>query len=366
MNKGAIGGYSWSVQVCPGLSPKTLELPLSTQYRFDGAGNRVQVGGNRYTYDGAGRMSSAVDSERGQAIGSISYDAFGNRISVTEGGSTVSYSYDSANRVVSSSAGESWGYDGVGNTVYYRSRQGEVTSTDYDAENRSTRSSTTGTDGKTTTSRTTYDAVGNVMKTRVDGDGFGFDEVTRRDLRYLETSKFLTNTWAKGARGLEGSSAFRYDANGNLTFLDRGRKQDAKQNTVAYFDYDNEGHIIGRADAPTANTDGGYFQGSVTDPDSTDAYDEYGSGFRFADMIRRSLFGALTSGTTHLQSYLYANGQQVAEGKADHVLGIKKLTLSGGEAITDAEGTVIGPGLQTLSLRAASESNCVVRFPRCR
>ena len=71
-------------------------------------------------------------------------------------------------------------------------------------------------------------------------------------MRYLEVRKDITNSWAKGAARLEGATGFSYDVNGNLAFLDRGRNQKTGQNSVAYFDYDLEGQIIGRADKASA------------------------------------------------------------------------------------------------------------------
>jgi len=143
----------------------------------------------------------------------------------------------------------------------------------------------------------------------VDGDGYGFDEVTQRDVRYLERAKRVANSYAKRAKGLDGATSFTYDSNGNLTLVDRGRKQGASQNSVAVFDYDLEGHIIGRADKATALTNAEYFAGSHTDPDNTGSYDEYGSGQSATQLLQQQLLGGAAGATTRLQSYLYANGR---------------------------------------------------------
>ena len=168
---------------------------LAVSYQFDASGNRVQIsnapaGGaaaeiGSYSYDAAGRMLSGRDDKRNEVVNSLSYDGFGNRLSETRtGGPTpfTSYTYDANNRVVSSSAGEQWHYDANGNTTSQTSRDGSTTTTTFNAENRSTTSSSTS-EGKTTTSSSTYDAAGNVIRSRVDGDGFGFTEVTQRDIR---------------------------------------------------------------------------------------------------------------------------------------------------------------------------------------
>src|SRR4029078_7684033 len=58
----------------------------------------------------------------------------------------------------------------------------------------------------------------------------------------------------------------------------------------------------------------------------------------------------LASGTTHLQTFVYANGKPVAEASADAVLSLRKLTLQGGDPVTDGEGQVGG---WTLTLQAS-------------
>ena len=89
--------------------------------------------------------------------------------------------------------------------------------------------------------------MGDILNTCIDGDGFGFDEVTLRDVRCLEQGKTVDNNWAKGAKALSGASSFQYHPNGNLALLDRERKTDANKNSVAVFEYDLQGQIIGRA-----------------------------------------------------------------------------------------------------------------------
>jgi YD repeat-containing protein len=165
-----------------------LSQQLNASYAFDAAGNRVKVDDGQYSYDASGRMTRGYDGKRNEVVSEIRYDGYGNRVSETEGGSTTTYTYDAGNRVRSSSAGEAWEYDANGNTTYQKARDGDTTRTEYNAENRSTKAVATA-DGKTSTSTNSYDAVGNVIKTRVDGDGYGFDEVTLRDVRYLEQSK---------------------------------------------------------------------------------------------------------------------------------------------------------------------------------
>jgi len=310
-----------------------LSQQLKANYAFDAAGNRVKVDGGQYSYDASGRMTRGYDDKRNEVVSEIRYDGYGNRVSETQGTSTTTYTYDAANRVRSSSAGEAWEYDANGNTTYQKARDGDTTRTEYNAENRSTKTVATA-DGKTSTSTNSYDAVGNVIKTHVDGDGYGFDEVTLRDVRYLEQSKRIANSWAKGAKGLEGATSFTYDSNGNLVFLDRGRKQDARENSVAVFEYDLEGHIIGRADKATAYTAADYFTGYAIDPDTPTSYDDYGSTSSLTQLTQGRMFGwGVSSSTTKLQSYLYANNKSIAQASADQVVSLKTLRLVGGEPV---------------------------------
>ena len=121
-------------------------------------------------------MLSGRDDKRNEVASSLSYDGFGNRLSESRTGETTpsttpftSYTYDANNRVVSSSAGEAWHNDANGNTTSQTSRDGSTTTTAFNPENRSTTSSSTS-DSKTTTSTSSYDAAGNVTRSR---DTFG-------------------------------------------------------------------------------------------------------------------------------------------------------------------------------------------------
>lgn len=342
----------------------TINQQLAVSYAFDAEGNRVRVSdannAGSYSFDASGRMTSGRDDKRNEVVSQIVYDGYGNRLSETRpGAATTSYSYDAGNRVTSSSAGEQWSYDANGNTTFYRGREGDTTSTQYNAENRSTRTISTA-DGKTSTSVNRYDAVGNVISARVTGENYSFTEVTRRDVRYLETAKDITESYAKGAKRLEGHTRFTYDVNGNLVFLDRGRKQGADQSSVAVFDYDLEGHIIGRADKATALTSSEFFQGYALDPDVLDSDDGFAFLFRrtVTQQVQQQLFGGASGSTTHLQSHLYANNHPISEASGDQILNLKKLSLVGGEEVR-GPGTVLEPG-EVIGYRLSLEAGDIV------
>ena len=315
-------------------------------------------------------MLSGRDDKRNEVVNSLSYDGFGNRISESRTGETAptttpftSYSYDANNRVLSSSAGELWAYDANGNTTSQTSRDGSTSTTAFNAENRSSSSS-----GGGTTSSSTYDAAGNVTSSRVDGDGFGFTEVTQRDVRYLEVRKDITQSWAKGAARLEGATSFSYDANGNLAFLDRGRNQKTGQNSVAYFDYDLEGQIIGRADKASALTNAAFFAGYAADPDAVAASGGGESGFSFfnpsqTQNVQRQLFGSqfTSSASTGLQNYLYANNKPISQAAGNQSLALKKLTLQGGQPIQAPPDPITGEQAASTGSRLLIEAGDIKR-----
>jgi LysM domain len=202
----------------------------------------------------------------------------------------------------------------------------------------------------------------NITSTRVDGDGFAFTEVTSRDLRYLEQSKVITNSWAKGAERLEGGTSFSYDVNGNLSALDRGRKTGAAQNSASFFDYDLEGHIIGRADKATSLTNASYFAGYTSDPAATSSYDEYGSGAAsLLQQIQQQQLGGAGSASTSLQSYLYANNKSLAQAQGTQQVTLKSLALVGGQSTLDIDGGITGWSLRLESGDIQSTNGAVDR-----
>ncbi|PUB81007.1 MAG: hypothetical protein DBP02_19345 [gamma proteobacterium symbiont of Ctena orbiculata] len=83
-----------------------------------------------YVYEANNRMTNAYDGRNEVVISTIAYDGFGNRTRISSAAGTVNYSYDLNNRVVSSSAGESWVYDEVGNTTRHNKTGGEYTTSE--------------------------------------------------------------------------------------------------------------------------------------------------------------------------------------------------------------------------------------------
>jgi YD repeat-containing protein len=342
---------------------------IKVEYAFDAAGNRVQVlqedqqTRSRYTYDASGRMLQGRDDKTDTQreghevhvpdvlVSAIAYDGFGNRIAETrsaDGASTAAtYTYDALNRVVASSRGEEWHYDANGNTVMQKVRDAEdhllETQTDYNAENRATETRSWDKDNKKTTSTNTYDALGNIVNTHIEADKSRFDEVTRRDVRYLERSKKIANSWAEGTAGLSGETRFSYDANGNLSFLDRGKKTGAAEASIAVFEYDLQGQIISRADKATALAGADVFQAFDTDPTAGQTYYDdngFGSTFSAYQQLQAQVEG--NGSGALLQSYLYANNKPVSEARGHLSVQLKTVSLLDGTASTDADGNVTG------------------------
>jgi hypothetical protein len=107
----------------------------------------------------------------------------------------------------------------------------------------------------------------------IRGAQYGFDEVSYRDVRYLEQHKAIVNSWTKGAHGigtgkLVGATNLHYDVNGHLTVLDRGFDHATGEHLYSRFAYDNEGHILTRADYPDGAAEINFFEGTAQDPET--------------------------------------------------------------------------------------------------
>jgi RHS repeat-associated protein len=99
---------------------------LTTTYRYDAAGNRVEKGApegtTTYTYDPANRLTKAAGPE---GTRTFAWDARGNQLSDGQ----YQFSYDSLNRLVTVTAGDqsvSYAYDGDG-LLFSRSANGQAT-----------------------------------------------------------------------------------------------------------------------------------------------------------------------------------------------------------------------------------------------
>ncbi|MCU7944726.1 MAG: hypothetical protein KZQ87_18815 [Candidatus Thiodiazotropha sp. (ex Cardiolucina cf. quadrata)] len=198
-----------------------LNQAFHASYRYDELGNRVRSNDRGYVYDANNRMTTAYDGRNEVVINSIAYDGFGNRTRISSAAGTVDYSYDLNNRVVGSSAGESWLYDEVGNTTRHNKTGGEYTTSEYDAANRTVQSFSHSRDDNgdwsDVTTHLVYDGAGNVVNTMIRASDYGFDELAYYDVRYNVQRKQITNSYVEGAKYLYGDAYFSYDENGVLS-----------------------------------------------------------------------------------------------------------------------------------------------------
>ncbi len=139
-----------------------------------------------FVYDAEWRLTSETvgDGTSEAATTQYQYDSAGNRTVVVDPkGGTWSFSYDSRDRMVSSTDPlgnqTQWSYDEVGNVLTVTRPDGGVTTNVYDSMNRLTQT----TDPKGQVTRMAYDASNNLISTTdAKGNvyGFEYDDLNRR------------------------------------------------------------------------------------------------------------------------------------------------------------------------------------------
>ena len=138
------------------------EIIYSEQLSYDAEDNVLSDGKNHFEYDELGRLIKTTE-ENGSSH-EYSYDAYGNRASLTENGNTVTYLYDEANQLLSTSDGMNFKYDRRGNVIE-KSLNGEVLNTYiYGANNRLERAESS----KSGTATYKYNGLGRRVSRRAD------------------------------------------------------------------------------------------------------------------------------------------------------------------------------------------------------
>jgi len=226
---------------------------------------------NWYYYDSANRVSKItatnVTDKTNQVVGSYTYDAAGNRKTVTtEANTLITYGYYSNGRLKSGAYyndegklfGQTWTYDGAGNTVSYKEYNASLgvadpvtniqevivgTSISEDqykySENNKNWYSHTGI-GKAAADQSvstyTFNAAGRTtrMVQTQDGSSYTYDYSYFADGREMSI---------KGYGDASGNSSSSYDVNLNRTEINLG-KGNGSQTEFAKFAYDGENHIV--------------------------------------------------------------------------------------------------------------------------
>lgn len=241
--------------------PTKIENPDGTvlSYSYDATGNRTAVtsiaGTTRYTYDAANRLATVTDPQGG--ITRYSYDAAGNRTAVGyPNGTETRYPYDVRSRLTgvehrNASTGSVLArYDytlgPVGNRTRIAESSGRTVDYSYDNLLRLTQEVDT-TGGTTTTTRYTYDAVGNRLSMDQNGAVTSYTYNAKNQLLTAGAARFAYDRNGNLARREEGAAVtqYSYNAKNQLT------RQVAADGQVSTFAYDPAGNRVERDVAGT-------------------------------------------------------------------------------------------------------------------
>ena len=149
------------------------EIMSCYEFTLGPAGNRIKIKENTgrivdYEYDKTYKLLKETTTYQGQIVEEISYtyDKVGNRLSMTSNGTTIQYTYDKNNRLLSED-NITYTYDNNGN-ILLKEGKGETVSYSYDYDNRLKKVVTTNEAG-TQTVEYIYDVDGIRVEKIVDG-----------------------------------------------------------------------------------------------------------------------------------------------------------------------------------------------------
>ncbi len=376
---------------------------------YDSNGNVVSItNGNgqvtNFSYDNEGRLTTRSVTYNGNTLTDrYSYDASNRVTGITYAdGNTVSYTYNQAGDVVSSTDSQgrtiSYAYDLYGNLTRINYPDGTFESFSYDLEGHNTSS----VDRMGRRTNYSYDAVGNLIRVttpegvtleytydncdRVISATNAYGGVTYYGYDYLGRNTSVTDalgnttTYSYNSRGNVSSVTdangntyeFTYDNNGNQTSVTypngntfsstydvRGRltsETDGNGNTTTYT-YDNLDQLILVTDANGSNWNYAYDSMgnvvSVTDANgnvTTYGYDSYGrviSCTNAAGIVSTNSydeFGRVISSTDfggHVTTYTYDNLDRVVTATTDgHETNYVYDSLGNLVSVTDETGTI--------------------------
>jgi len=268
-------------------------------YTYDAVGNRTSMtdssGTTSYSYDYPGRLISVTNPD--QKTISYQYDASGNRTQLTDpNGNITIYTYDDNNRLtdVNAPAGSTaYQYDSLGILTGADYPNGTYTQYFYDP-NRNWLCSLVNkepNDAVLSSYNYTYDSAGNRLSvTEDDGSAvsYGYDDI------YQLTSETRTGTNAYGI-------TYQYDNAGNRTQMVKNSvtttytyninnqlltETSADANMI--YVYDDNGNLVSKTDANDANNTTVYTWDwanhllSVSEPNGNTAYEYDGDGTRIS------------------------------------------------------------------------------------
>lgn len=236
-------------------------------YRYDLTQNMTEMTDalgrhTRYAYDSRNQMLEQAVEETSDAV-RYTYNATGNRATMTDESGETAYAYDKNNRVVSitknGAAYISYTYDAAGNVLSVTDKKGNLTDYTYD---KSSRMSTVSSAGRTTTY--TYDIGGNRTAVAYEGgvqERYAFDRNNKlTSLKNMRPDGSILSSYdyAYDGAGREisktdsyGKTNYSYDGAGRVT------KVEAPGKTTVYA-YDKSSNRISMHETYTSAQPSGY------------------------------------------------------------------------------------------------------------
>jgi len=235
------------------------------RYGWTPTGLRTQAGGDTYAYSARGQLLQERKAT-GKTI-TYTYDAAGNKASITTPQSTTTYGYDDLNRLqtaVAAAGTTHYSYDAVGNLATVDYPNGITTTHSYDALNRLMQVANTGTGGLISSYTYAYGRAGN--RTHVMETG---PATTGRTVTYSDDDVYRLTQEQVDEPGAANdlTISYSYDAVGNRTRMQRNgtptsyvydnRDRLLTETSGAVTQtatYDNNGNLLARGDGAVTDT----------------------------------------------------------------------------------------------------------------
>ena len=295
-----------------------------------------------YSYDELGRLiSETVTVGDDVSVTTYTYDANSNRLSMTKDGVVTNYSYNELNQITQ--AGDiSYTWDNAGNLVSQSSNGVTIATYTYDCYNRMVSATVNGIDG-TITETYTYDYLGNRTSKTTDGVTTYFTVDMSSGYSQVIKAETGPNT-IYYTRGFElisrrvGSEAQYYLLDGGMSVRGLTDEDGVVTDTFVYDAFGNENDRTGTTDSPYG------FQGEERDDTGL-----YYLRARYMDPATGTFtlmdtYGGSLSDPMSLHKYLFANANPV-----------KYCDPSGHLSTTDV---VLCLGIETVLLGAVKSAVC--------